>query len=46
MPNMSGARYFAEALGRPGTTRVFFVPTITRAMAEMEDMNITRSACR
>jgi acetolactate synthase-1/2/3 large subunit len=40
---MTGSRYFAEALHGYGVTHVFFVPTmLLHAMAEMEDMNVTR----
>jgi acetolactate synthase-1/2/3 large subunit len=43
MPNMTGSRYFAEAMQAYGVTHVFLVPTIvTPALAEMEGMNITR----
>src|SRR2546427_10205442 len=43
MPRMTGNRYFAEALQAYGVSHLFFVPTMMLpAMAEMEDMNITR----
>ncbi|MFQ5878925.1 MAG: thiamine pyrophosphate-binding protein [Dehalococcoidia bacterium] len=43
MPMMTGSRFFAEAMRGYGVTHIFFVPTIiTQALAEMEDMNITR----
>ena len=43
MPVMTGSRYFAHAMQEYGVTHVFFVPTIlTHALAEMEDMKITR----
>ena len=43
MPVMTGSRYFAEAMQAYGVSHVFLVPTIlTHALAEMEDMNITR----
>jgi acetolactate synthase-1/2/3 large subunit len=43
MPEMTGTRYFAEAMRGYGLSHVFFVPTIlTPALAEMADMNITR----
>ena len=43
MPVMTGSRYFAQAMQEYGVTHVFFVPTIlTHALAEMEDMQITR----
>jgi len=43
MTQMTGNRYFAEAVQAAGTTHVFFVPTIMiPAMAEMEDMSIRR----
>lgn len=43
MATMSGNRWFAEAMRAYGVTHIFFVPTIlTDALAEMEDMNITR----
>jgi acetolactate synthase I/II/III large subunit len=43
MARMTGNRYFAEALQAYGVSHLFFVPTMMLpAMAEMEDMNITR----
>lgn len=43
MPQMTGARFFAEAMRGYGVTHIFFVPTIILpAMAEMEDMEIRR----
>ena len=43
MPRMTGDRYFAEAMRGYGVSHLFFVPTIILpAMAEMEDMGITR----
>src|SRR5918992_5595754 len=43
MPQMTGTRYFAEAIRGYGVSHVFFVPTIlTPALAEMGPMGITR----
>ncbi|MBI2989055.1 MAG: thiamine pyrophosphate-binding protein [Deltaproteobacteria bacterium] len=40
---MTGSRFFAEAMKAYDVTHLFFMPTILmQAMAEMEDMNITR----
>src|SRR5436190_5234979 len=43
MPEMSGARFFAETVRGYGVSHLFFVPTIlTPALAAMEHMPITR----
>src|SRR2546429_9878263 len=43
MAEMTGSRFFAEAMQSYGVTHVFFVPTIMPpALAEMEGMNIRR----
>jgi acetolactate synthase I/II/III large subunit len=43
MPEMSGSRFFAQAMHGYGLTHVFFVPTIlTPALAAMEGLGITR----
>ena len=43
---MKGAQFFAETLHAYGVTHLFFVPTIMiPAMADMEDMPITRVTC-
>jgi acetolactate synthase-1/2/3 large subunit len=43
---MKGSKYFAEAVKAYGVSHLFFVPTIMiPAMAEMEDMSVTRVTC-
>src|SRR5215475_6221048 len=43
MALMTGSRFFAEAMQAYGVSHIFFVPTmLLPALAEMEDMNITR----
>jgi len=43
MPVMRGSRYFAQAMHAYNVSHVFLVPTIlTNALAEMEELNITR----
>lgn len=42
MPEMSGSKYFAEAMKGYGLSHVFFVPTIvTPALAEMDRLGVT-----
>jgi acetolactate synthase-1/2/3 large subunit len=43
MPEMTGSRLFAEMMQGYGVSHVFFVPAVLmQAMAEMEDLGITR----
>src|SRR6266508_4527556 len=43
MPEMTGSRYFAEAMQAAGVSHIFFVPTmLLPALAEIEDMGIRR----
>ena len=43
---MKGTKFFAEAMKSYGVSHLFFVPTIMiPAMAEMEDMPVTRVTC-
>jgi acetolactate synthase-1/2/3 large subunit len=43
MPEMTGSRVFAEMMKGYGVSHVFFVPAVLmQAMAEMEDLGITR----
>lgn len=43
---IKGSKYFAETIKAYGVSHLFFVPTIMiPAMAEMEDMPVTRVTC-